>query len=145
MGFGEGSLSRPGLPSPQETADRQGSAPGPGPARQGPRAPTLPNFLSCVGGSGHSRLGPTFTSIHLLTHPMTDSTERGPLAYSPRTHSQGSGPETTTGGRIKVTRSRSIPYSQHPQLLESREVVLMDPSDVVAVEFPGGGRERRRR
>lgn len=35
----------------------------------------------------------------------------------------------------------SSPYSQHPQLLEPREVVLVDPSDVVPVEFPGGGKE----
>ena len=41
-------------------------------------------------------------------------------------------------GRRKVTRG-GISYSQHPQLLESHEVVLVDPSDVVAIEFPGGG------
>lgn len=35
----------------------------------------------------------------------------------------------------------SSPYSQHPQLLEPREVILVDPSDVVPVEFPGGGKE----
>jgi len=46
-------------------------------------------------------------------------------------------------GRKKVTRG-GISYSQHPQLLESREVVLVDPSDVVAIEFPGGGEERGR-
>ena len=46
-------------------------------------------------------------------------------------------------GRRKVTRG-GISYSQHPQLLESHEVVLVDPSDVVAIEFPGGGEERGR-
>lgn len=31
-------------------------------------------------------------------------------------------------------------YSQHSKLLEASKVILVDPSDVVAVEFPG--RER---
>lgn len=35
-------------------------------------------------------------------------------------------------------------YSQHPELLEPREVILVDPSDVVAVELPGGEGEKRR-
>lgn len=35
------------------------------------------------------------------------------------------------------------PYSQHPQLLEPHEVVFVDPSDVVPVEFPGGGKKNK--
>lgn len=38
----------------------------------------------------------------------------------------------------------SISYSQHSQLLEPCKVILMDPSDVVAVELPGGRKERRK-
>lgn len=40
-----------------------------------------------------------------------------------------------------MSRSSSS-YSQHSQLLETRKVILMDPSDVVAVELPSGTKER---
>lgn len=42
------------------------------------------------------------------------------------------------GRREVISRG---PYSQHPQLLEPRKVVFVDPSDVVPIEFPG--EERR--
>lgn len=58
--------------------------------------------------------------------------------HHPTTHSQGPAQDHRgiAGGGV----GGSTPYSQHPQLLEPHKVILVDPSDVVAIEFPGGRR-----
>lgn len=38
----------------------------------------------------------------------------------------------------------SNPYSQHSELLQPSEVILMDPCDVVAIELPGRERGERK-
>lgn len=109
-------------------------------------------FFSHAGGSGCSGSGLTIAStLRPSECPKTDSTWRSPAClqpYNPKTHSQGSAWDTQAiaegGGSGEGISRSSIPYSQHPQLLEPRKVVLMDPGDVVAVEFPGGGKERRK-
>lgn len=76
--------------------------------------------------------------------PRLTTQGRGPAGLQPFSPQPGLYRETTTSGEGRRKAARGgISDSQHPQLLESREVVLVDPSDVVAIEFPGGGEERR--
>lgn len=72
-----------------------------------------------------------------MEEPSLPTTLQPTAGALPRTHR----PREGAGGGYK---QEQIPYSQHPQLLEPCKVILMDPGDVVAIEFPGGGKERRK-
>lgn len=70
------------------------------------------------------------------------------VAYDSTTHSYGSASDAQghgQGGRGQEGGNKwgYSPYSQHSQLLEPHEVIFVDPSDVVAIEFPGGGKKMK--
>lgn len=45
--------------------------------------------------------------------------------------------------RVADCEECSSPYSQHSKLLEPSKVILVDPSDIVAVELPERKGERK--
>lgn len=132
---------------------RQPHLPSPGPAGSHHRCLPMPCpiFQPCsrqwLLGSGL-----TITSTPPPSGcPKTNSPWRSPgclQPHNPTTHSRarpGTCRPLLREGQQGGQSGSSTPYSQHPQLLEARKVILVDPGDVVAVEFPGGGKGRRKR
>lgn len=130
---------------------RQPHLPSAGPTKQQPLVTRLCSIFQPCGRQWllWVRTHPRFYLTHLRVptgrdpaglQPYNPATLKPTARAPPRTHSPL--PRLGWEGGYEWGGD-STPYSQHPQLLEPRKVVLMYASDVVAVEFPGGGKEKR--
>lgn len=98
MAFCYGSLSRPGLASPQQPANGQGRPICTGPARQCPLVPAPQPVFSAMCEAA-ATLGQDSAAPRPLAPITPRLTTQAPLAYSPSVHSQGSTVRPPRAGR----------------------------------------------